>query len=267
MDRPYGDFLREFSDLLERAERLPRGTAAPAAVPAPKKDAPRVLVLAPHPDDECIVGTLPLRLQREHGWRVGVVPVTLGSRGDRRAARLAELKAACAFLGWDALVPAEGDLAAVVEREAPALVLYPHADDANTTHREVNRACASALAKLGPGWMGLVAETEYWSTLPDPNLMVEASASDAADLVAALSFHKGEIERNPYHVLLPCWLADGARRGAELVGGQGAAAPGFRYAALYRLSEWDGTALRRRPAAVSAAGAGMLGALGLKAGA
>lgn len=257
MDRPYGDFLREFSDVLERAERLPRGAAAPAPRPAPKPGAPRALILAPHPDDECIVGTLPLRLQREAGWSVSVVPVTLGSRVERRAGRLEELKAACAYLGWEAREPAEGDIAAAVARAAPALVLYPHADDANTTHREVNRACASALAKLGAGWRGLVAETEYWSTLPDPNLMVEATNETAADLVTALSFHKGEIERNPYHVLLPCWLADGARRGAELVGGQGAAAPGFRYAALYRVSDWDGRALKRRPAAVCAAGAGL----------
>ena len=41
--------------------------------------APHVLVFAPHPDDECIVGALPLRLRQEAGWRVTNIAVPLGS--------------------------------------------------------------------------------------------------------------------------------------------------------------------------------------------
>ncbi len=256
VSQPYADFVREFEALLARAARLPRGGITPAPRAPAKPGAPRALILAPHPDDECIVGALPLRLQREAGWSVGVVPVTLGSRGDRQAARRKELAAACAYLGWDVLSP-EGGLAAVLRREDPRLVLFPHAEDANTTHREVHRVCADALRLRGPDFRGAVAETEYWATLPDPNLMVESTALDAADLVAALSFHEGEVARNPYHVLLPCWLADGARRGAELVGGQGAKSSGPALASLYRLSHWDGRALVRAPGPgrVAAAGA------------
>lgn len=256
MSQPYADFVREFEELLARAVRLPRGGLAPAARPAPKPDAPLALILAPHPDDECIVGALPLRLQRESGWRVSVAPVTLGSRPERREARLAELRGACAFLGWDALAVAEGGLSELLRRERPRLVLIPHAEDANTTHRRVHGLALEAMRALGPGFRCAVAETEYWATMPDPNLMVETPAADAGDLVAALSFHRGEIERNPYHVLMPCWLADGARRGAELVGGQGASAPAFRLAALYRLSAWTGSALER------AAGSGRVAAAG-----
>ncbi|MDD5302799.1 MAG: PIG-L family deacetylase [Elusimicrobia bacterium] len=256
MSQPYAEFVREFESLLERAARLPRGGLSPAPLPAPKPDAPRALILAPHPDDECIVGALPLRLQRERGWRVGVAPVTLGSRPERRAARLAELQGACAFLGWDAFPVEEGGLSELLRRERPRLVLFPHAADANSTHRHVHGLAVEALRALGPDFRCAVAETEYWATLPDPNLMVETPAAAAADLVAALSFHTGEIERNPYHVLLPCWLADGARRGAELVGGQGASAPAFRFAALYRLSSWSGFALERAagPGRVAASG-------------
>lgn len=252
MSASYPGFVRDFAALLERAARLPRPRARPRAKARP--GAPRVLVLAPHPDDECIVGVLPRRLQRERGWRVGVVPMTLGSRADRRAARLEELKGACGWLGWDVLAAERGDLPALLRREKPRLVLFPHAQDANTTHREVHRDCVDLLRALGPSYRGAVAETEYWSTLPDPNLMVEADAAAAADLVAALSFHEGEIARNPYHVLLPCWLADGARRGAELVGGQGAAAPALRFASLYRASRWDGKSLARLPNCVASAG-------------
>jgi hypothetical protein len=68
--------------------------------------------------------------------------------------------------------------------------------------------------------------------------MVESSVDDVADLLAALSFHVGEVRRNPYHLRMPSWLQDNVRRGAELVGGQGGAAPEFMFATLYRLRQW-----------------------------
>lgn len=69
--------------------------------------------------------------------------------------------------------------------------------------------------------------------------MVEYSAEDVADLMTATSFHVGEVKRNPYHVLIPAWMMDNVRRGAELVGGQGGAAPQFVFAQLYRLRRWQ----------------------------
>ena len=74
--------------------------------------------------------------------------------------------------------------------------------------------------------------------MDDPNLMVEADAQTLADLIAATSFHVKEMERNPYHLLLPAWMQDNVRRGAELVGGQGKAVPDFSFATLYRLRCW-----------------------------
>ena len=52
------------------------------------------LILAPHPDDECITGLLPLRLQEEAGFTICAVPVTLGSHRARQAARRKEYVAA-----------------------------------------------------------------------------------------------------------------------------------------------------------------------------
>jgi len=60
-----------------------------------------------------------------------------------------------------------------------------------------------------------------------------------ADLLAALSFHVKEVRRNPYHLRMPAWLIDNVRRGAELVGGQGGAAPDFTFATLYRVRKWE----------------------------
>ena len=79
----------------------------------------------------------------------------------------------------------------------------------------------------------------------DLNLMVEISAPDLADLITALTFHVGEVQRNPYHLTLPAWMVDNVRRGGELVGGQGGAAPDFTFATLYRLSRWNGRELEK----------------------
>ena len=74
-----------------------------------------------------------------------------------------------------------------------------------------------------------VVETEFWGAMPDPNLMVQSTTADVADLVAALTFHAGEVARNPYHVLLPAWMSDNVRRGGELIGGFGGAVPDFNF--------------------------------------
>src|SRR5260221_14694978 len=72
-----------------------------------------------------------------------------------------------------------------------------------------------------------------------PNLVVESSAEDVVDLITALSFPVGEVKRNPYHLRMPAWLMDNVRRGGELVGGQGGAAPDFLFGTLYRLRRWN----------------------------
>ena len=44
------------------------------------------LILSPHPDDECIIGGLPLRLMKEGGIRIINVAITraVTPRGSRR---------------------------------------------------------------------------------------------------------------------------------------------------------------------------------------
>jgi hypothetical protein len=74
--------------------------------------------------------------------------------------------------------------------------------------------------------------------MADPNLMVESTVDDLARMMEALSFHVEEVRRNPYHLLVPAWMQDNVRRGGELVGGQGGAAPGFSFATLYRHRLW-----------------------------
>ena len=197
---------------------------------------PVALILAPHPDDECITGLLPLRLQAEAGFRVWVVPATLGSRMDRRAARARELRAACRVLGFGVRFLAAEDpaaeLPAVLAALRPVAVFLPHAKDGHPTHRATHRLGVAALDAAGGIFR--VVETEYWHPLERPNLMVAATKTHVAKLRRALACHVGEVARNDYAARLPAWMSDNVRRGAELVGGPGAAAPNMAYATLYR---------------------------------
>src|SRR5262249_17031231 len=95
-----------------------------------------------------------------------------------------------------------------------------------------------ALKTLPADFHCFVVETEFWAAMPSPNLTVEISPQDLGDLITALTFHVGEVRRNPYHLSLPAWMTDNVRRGGEIVGGQGGAAPDFAFATLYRLRRW-----------------------------
>lgn len=214
-----------------------------AGVDSPDK----VLLFMPHPDDECIVGLLPLRLMREAGMQIINIPVTFGSNPDRQAGRAGELADACGYLGWEIHKEQDGfrsmevgDVVAVLKKFQPKLIFMPHDRDWNSRHISTHHLVVDALKRMGADFSCQVVETEFWGAMEDPNLMVEGDAESVADLVAATSLHTGEVARNPYHLLLPAWMQDNVRRGGELVGGQGMAAPDFSFATLYRLRKWEG---------------------------
>ena len=95
MSNPYIKFVAEYERLLKEGAFLPLGGIPHPPRRTAQTGASKALVFSPHPDDECIVGALPLRLLREMNMNVINVAVTLGSRQDRRLGRLAELRAAC----------------------------------------------------------------------------------------------------------------------------------------------------------------------------
>ena len=259
---PYHHLVSEIARLVRGGKQLPLGGFASPGHPALAADAPRVLIFSPHPDDECIIGGLALRLLRQSGMRVINVAVTQGSRQDRQAARWSELQAACEYLGFDLIATAPGGLekinvktraqdpahwqgcvetiAAILQEQQPAAVLFPHDTDWNSTHVGTHYLLMDALARQSADFSCSVIETEFWGAMASPNLMVESSVDEVAEMITALSFHVGEVHRNPYHLSLPAWMIDNVRRGAELVGGQGGAAPDFTFATLYRLRRWRG---------------------------
>jgi len=258
---PYTKFVADAVRVVGEARNLPLGGIPPAPRPALPPDAPRALFYAPHPDDETISGGLALRLLREAKFNVINVAVTQGSKKERQAERLAELQNACAYLGfglqttgpnglervttktrqsdpqyWASMVQV---IAEILIKYQPRVIFFPHERDWNGTHIGVHQLVMDALHTMLPGFECHVVETEFWGAMDDPNLAVEISATDLADLIAATSFHIGEVQRNPYHLSLPAWMMDNVRRGAELVGGQGGGAPGFQFAALCRTRKWS----------------------------
>lgn len=257
---PHHRFVTELERLLREARALPLGGLSPLGRP-PRAGAPALLLFSPHPDDEVITGGLALRLLREAGWRIVNVAVTLGSAPARRAERAAEGKACCDFIGFEQVLAAPSGLeriqretrtsdashwarcvqriAEILAEHSPRAICFPHADDVNATHVGTHHLVVDALKSLGPGFRVSTLETEFWGALRAPNLMLELGTDDVARLVAALSFHVGEVRRNPYHLTLPAWMIDNVRRGSELVLGQGAAAPPFTFATLYRHRRWE----------------------------
>jgi LmbE family N-acetylglucosaminyl deacetylase len=259
---PYHRFVSELARLVRDGKAFPLGGFSAPPRPEPAPDAPRVLIFSPHPDDECIIGGVAVRLQREAGMRVINVAVTQGSNKARQAARLEELRAACDYLGFGLVETIPGGLekinvktrtaepahwqqavdviARILAAQTPAVVLFPHDADWNSTHIGTHHLLMDALARQPRSFSCHVVETEFWGAMATPNLMVESSVDDLADMITALSFHAGEVRRNPYHLLVPAWMQDNVRRGGELVGGQGGAAPDFAFATLYRLRRWSG---------------------------
>lgn len=258
---PYHDFVSSFAELVKAGKSLPLGGMPRNHSPKPAADAPVGLIFSPHPDDECLIGGFALRLLRETGMRIINIAVTQGSNKERQQPRMQELKNACDWLGFELEQAAPNGLekihcgtrtddakhwsdavkviAAILVRHQPRAIFVPHELDWNSTHIGTHFLVMDALKTLPAKFQSLLIETEYWAPLPSPNLMVESSVDDVADLLAALSFHVGEVKRNPYHLRMPGWLQDNVRRGAELVGSQGGAAPDFAFATLYRLRQWQ----------------------------
>ncbi|MGI9510914.1 MAG: PIG-L deacetylase family protein [Geminicoccaceae bacterium] len=259
-DNPYRSMIARQAALLQEGKALPLGGIPACDRPVPDKAAGKALIFSPHPDDECIIGGLALRLQRECGMQVINIAVTQGRHPERQAARLAELQNACAFIGFDLLQTAENGLhdidlttrerhpeawsaavaviADILDAQKPDVIFLPHDSDWHPAHIGTHHLVLDALASLPATFACTVVETEFWAAMATPNLMIESSPDDVADLAAALSFHVGEVARNPYHLRLPAWMIDNVRRGSELVQGKGEAAPDMTFATLYRLGRW-----------------------------
>ena len=257
---PYLEFTSNFEKIFRDGKNITLANFQKLKLQDLSENSKNALIFSPHPDDECIVGALPLRLRCELNMNVKNVAITLGSKKERQKDRLKELKNACEFLGFDLIQTKENGLEnikletrkndkiqwtknvdciqQILSIEKPEIIFFPHKNDFNSTHIGVHYLIIDALKKMPSDFSCYVVETEFWAPLDSPNLMIESSIQDVANLVTATSFHVEEVKRNPYHLLLPAWMMDNVRRGTELVGGQGEAAPNFTFATLYRIKKY-----------------------------
>jgi len=266
--KTYHNLVETFASTLSKGSQIPLGEFEKLPSPELSKDAPVALIFSPHPDDEVIIGGLALRMLREMGVRVINVAVTQGSNRERQAERLQELQNCCDHIGFELLTtkPETGlekinsntreiesshwqecvdVIASILKEHSPHTIFYPHSEDWNSTHIGTHHLVMDALATVPTDFSCHTFETEFWGAMDDPNCMIESSSKDLGDLLTALSFHIGEVQRNPYHLLTPAWMMDNVRRGAELVGGQGGDAPSFTYATLYKQGIWKDGAHQR----------------------
>lgn len=225
--------LRDFRSLLSLPE---------TNIYSPKRILPKnyILIVSPHPDDEILMGALALRLQNENKLRVINVAVTLGSSKDRQKSRDLELKQATGFLKWqNVTLPNDWPkkkvkLQQLIKKYQPCLIIAPHSHDRHPTHERTSQLLKSALAH----YTGSVAWAEYWSPQAEPNLLVEIDDKTHLKQVKCLQFHKGEIERNPYHLRLLGWQMDCVRRGSEWLNHKGASSVPMLAGQLYRLEKF-----------------------------
>lgn len=197
--------------------------------------AQRVLVVAPHPDDEVIGCGGLIRRIKAAGGEVHVEFMTVGDTADfsdagmsTAAERFVEIEQVAAFLGIDGYhVAFPGDayhlkldavprlrLVAAIERESPlsitvlrpSVVLLPHQSSYNQDHHATARA---AITALRPG-VGSVKHqpavvlayeqlADQWTAepLPLPTVFVELEESHLDDKLKALSLYTSQTRDHP----------------------------------------------------------------------
>ncbi|MDP6423244.1 MAG: PIG-L deacetylase family protein [Planctomycetota bacterium] len=182
----------------------------------------RVLVIAPHPDDEsCGMGGT-IALHRRQGDRVHLLFLTDGTNGDpngRYGDEIAELRrdearaaaevlggCSCEFLGLPDDHEATDDdfemvadhMDAVFEREQPDLVYVPWVEEAHQDHANSCTALRRLLARRRADGRSLprVLEYEVWSPLPaDWIVDISATADQKRDAMLA---HASQVAYTDY---------------------------------------------------------------------
>ncbi len=257
---PYRKFVRQTVENLENAKNIPLGKIDFSTFSPRKPNAPIGMIFAPHPDDECISGGLPLRLFRQNDFRIVNIPVTLGSNFERRFERKNELENACRYLGFEVEFADENGFeqitpegkeknpqnwnsavkktAALIEKFQPKVLFFPHRYDRHPTHCGTNLLVLDALKKMPGDFSCVTIENEFWQAMETPNCLVELDEKIVSDLIVALTFHIGEVERNPYHLTFPSWLIDNVRRGSEIIGSAGAESQNFMFGVLHKISHF-----------------------------
>jgi len=203
----------------------------PLVKPSGLSEHPTIVILAPHPDDECLMAGAALRMQEEWDAQVIVIPYGYGSNIARRNSRAQELADAVSVLGFTVFDPRKNTrLEVITEIEfleamtklKPEIIFSPHARDFHPAHigaHDVVERFIQQTTGKKPLWL----QTEYWQAMESPQLFIPLRPDHVIQIGEALMKHVGEVSRNPYHLRLPAWYIDQARRAQEIMPG---ASPG-----------------------------------------
>ena len=210
----------------------------------------RLLVIAPHPDDEILgAGAAHIALARA-GHEVRVYPVTLGRRADHER-RHEELAHSCRVAGLELLDVAPLDMsagehdalpaaAARLAAELPAhlegvdVVSGPSPRDVHPAHAAVAGAVATAIETAGADrrlWLWSI-----WGTVPRPTLWFPFAEDLLDHQLAALAEHRSQVARAAFQRLVRGRAEAASVLGPELLYGFGVQRPdeaaGQEYAEL-----------------------------------
>jgi LmbE family N-acetylglucosaminyl deacetylase len=203
---------------------------------APRKI--NVLILAPHPDDECLMAPYALRLLLENKANVHAASVTLGSNSARQGERQIEFHNACQVMNFTShILSLEWDKKAeevkdIIKREEINFIVSPHVHDHHPAHIKTGELARKVMKEIS--FEGIYLESEFWGELTAPNLLIEVTKEAFELSFEALTKHVGEVSRNPYHLRLAANLVNSVRRGAEKVATLGSSAPNFAFGVLYQ---------------------------------
>jgi LmbE family N-acetylglucosaminyl deacetylase len=229
----FARYANSFQELFLNAKNAPKPVLAPLSSLI-SIEPQKILILAPHPDDECLMSGFAIRAQEEWGAKVQVVPFSYGSKKERRAERKKELNESLALLQFELLEPrspsstsapstddelTQSQLMDALVRASPDLVITSHLQDGHPTHIHSSELARFSLARYTAqtGRTVHLLQSEFWQSMPQPNLLIPLSSEHLIKMGNALLKHAGEMKRNPYHLSLPAWAMEQVRRGSEML--------------------------------------------------
>lgn len=264
--KKYESFIRSIIDIFELGTNSSSKKEHISCPPHLCNSQYSILLCSPHPDDEALVGAFALRAKKENKEKVKVVncAITLGSDISKRKKRFKELRSSCNVLDFELEIPGFPDelgfdnvspqfkkinpeqwnlkvqnLLKIFQKVKPDFLIIPHSKDWHITHKGTNALAidtAREYLKFNPERNIVLIETEYWQPMENPNLIIGVSAATEALLVTAIAEHRGEVNRNAYHLKHPARMIDNVRRGSEIILGKGSKSCNFLFGELYRIS-------------------------------
>ena len=257
MPRSPESYVTSFSELFKEGIQHSEIQQAPPPLTSQR---PLVAMISPHPDDECLVAGVALRLRQEVGAQLVNIPLSYGSNPETWPRRTHELTQACAQLGMALHDVPPGSfghiyisermehfaewrkktqlLSSILAQLRPEYLMFPHAHDGHPAHVGTHFLVMDALAML-PDYSCQLVLTEWWHANEHPNTLIELSTQHVTTMLQGLCAHRGEIARNPYHLRLPASLMEQVRRGVEMVGARDTPVQNFVFGQLLDVQKYS----------------------------